>query len=159
MNSIQIIGVGALNTDLIYKVERILEDGETAVDWAKSFPGGSSANTIYGLAKLGISTGFCGAVGDDQRFAGHEAAAAPPAQALEVEAKDARPGQEARPLGQDGLAAVHRAVQHDERRERGVGPARKIEARHGSGRSSSAKTGCIRGFQQSCACDDITVLN
>ena len=66
MSKIQIIGVGALNTDLIYKVEHILEDGETAVDWAKSFPGGSSANTIYGLAKLGISTGFCGAVGDDQ---------------------------------------------------------------------------------------------
>jgi len=66
MNSIQIIGVGALNIDHIYKVERIIEDGETAVDWAKSFPGGSAANTIYGLAKLGVSTGFCGAVGDDK---------------------------------------------------------------------------------------------
>lgn len=52
--------------DTIYKVERIPEDGETVVDWAKSFPGGSAANTIYGLAKLGISTGFCGAVGDDK---------------------------------------------------------------------------------------------
>jgi len=66
MNSIQIIGVGALNIDHIYKVEHIIEDGETAVDWAKSFPGGSAANTIYGLAKLGVSTGFCGAVGDDK---------------------------------------------------------------------------------------------
>jgi len=66
MDKIQIIGVGALNIDLIYKVERILEDGETAVDWAKSFPGGSAANVIYGLAKLGLSTGFCGAVGDDE---------------------------------------------------------------------------------------------
>jgi ribokinase len=65
MSKIQVIGVGALNMDYIYKVERILEDGETAVDWVKSFPGGSAANTIYGLAKLGISTGFCGAVGDD----------------------------------------------------------------------------------------------
>ncbi|MGD9117655.1 MAG: carbohydrate kinase family protein [Dehalococcoidia bacterium] len=65
MSKIQVIGVGALNMDNIYKVERILEDGETAVDWMKSFPGGSAANTIYGLAKLGISTGFCGAVGDD----------------------------------------------------------------------------------------------
>jgi len=52
--------------DHIYKVERIIEDGETAVDWEKSFPGGSAANTIYGLAKLGLSTGFCGAVGDDK---------------------------------------------------------------------------------------------
>jgi ribokinase len=66
MTKIQIIGVGALNLDHIYKVERILEDGETAVDWVKSFPGGSAANTIYGLARLGIKTGFCGAVGDDE---------------------------------------------------------------------------------------------
>jgi len=66
MANIQIIGVGALNIDHIYKVERILEDGETAVDWVKSFPGGSAANTIYGLAKLGVSTGFCSAVGDDK---------------------------------------------------------------------------------------------
>jgi ribokinase len=66
MSKIQIIGVGALNTDHIYKVERILENGETVVDWARSFPGGSAANTIYGLAKLGVSTGFCGAIGDDE---------------------------------------------------------------------------------------------
>jgi ribokinase len=30
-----------------------------------SFPGGSAANTVYGLARLGISTGFVGAVGKD----------------------------------------------------------------------------------------------
>jgi ribokinase len=66
MTKMQIIGVGALNIDHIYKVERILEDGETVVDWAKSFPGGSAANTIYGLAKLGLRSGFCGAVGDDE---------------------------------------------------------------------------------------------
>ena len=65
MSKIQVIGVGALNMDYIYKVERIREDGETAVEWVKSFPGGSAANTIYGLGRLGISTGFCGAVGDD----------------------------------------------------------------------------------------------
>lgn len=66
MTKIQIIGVGALNTDHIYKVERVISNGETVIDWAKSFPGGSAANTIYGLAKLGVSTGFCGAVGDDR---------------------------------------------------------------------------------------------
>ncbi len=66
MTKIQVIGVGALNTDHIYKVEHILEDGETVVDWAKSYPGGSAANTTYGLSKLGVSTGFCGAVGDDE---------------------------------------------------------------------------------------------
>ena len=60
-----IIGLGALNIDHIYKVENILEDGEAVVEEAGSFPGGSSANTIYGLAKLGIRTGFAGVVGDD----------------------------------------------------------------------------------------------
>jgi ribokinase len=65
MNSMQVIGVGALNIDHIYKVERILDDGETVVEEAKSFPGGSAANTIYGLGRLGVSAGFCGAVGDD----------------------------------------------------------------------------------------------
>jgi ribokinase len=31
-----------------------------------SLPGGSAANTIYGLAKLGVKTGFVGAVGNDE---------------------------------------------------------------------------------------------
>jgi ribokinase len=65
MSNIEVIGLGALNIDLIYRVERVLEDGEKAVDAAGSFPGGSAANTIYGLARLGIVTGFVGAVGDD----------------------------------------------------------------------------------------------
>ncbi len=62
---IEIVGLGALNIDHIYKVERILDDGEAVVEKAKSSPGGSAANTIYGLAKLGVSAGFCGVVGDD----------------------------------------------------------------------------------------------
>jgi ribokinase len=66
MSNIEIIGLGALNIDHIYKVERILENEEAVVIDAGSFPGGSAANTIYGLAKLGVSTGFCGAVGDDE---------------------------------------------------------------------------------------------
>ena len=65
MSNIEITGLGALNIDHLYKVERILEDGETVVTEAKSSPGGSAANTIYGLAKLGVSTGFTGVVGDD----------------------------------------------------------------------------------------------
>lgn len=65
MNKIEVIGLGALNIDHLYQVERILEDGEAAVLEAKSSPGGSAANTIYGLAKLGVSTGFAGVVGDD----------------------------------------------------------------------------------------------
>ena len=65
MSNIEVIGLGALNIDHLYKVERILENGETVVSEAKSSPGGSAANTIYGLAKLGMKTGFIGVVGDD----------------------------------------------------------------------------------------------
>jgi ribokinase len=62
---IEVIGLGALNMDRVFKVQRILDDGEAVVDSVQSFPGGSAANTIYGLAKLGVPTGFVGAVGDD----------------------------------------------------------------------------------------------
>jgi len=63
--NIQVVGVGALNIDHIYKVASILDDGEAVVEGAESFPGGSAANTIHGLGKLGVSAGFSGAVGDD----------------------------------------------------------------------------------------------
>jgi len=62
---IEVIGLGALNIDHIKMVERILEDGEAIVLDSCSSPGGSAANTIYGLARLGVSTAFCGVVGDD----------------------------------------------------------------------------------------------
>jgi sugar/nucleoside kinase (ribokinase family) len=65
MNAMEIVGLGALNIDHIKIVERILEDGEAVVLDSCSTPGGSAANTIYGLARLGVSAGFCGAVGDD----------------------------------------------------------------------------------------------
>lgn len=65
MKPIEVVGLGALNIDYLYQVERILEDGEAVVEEAKSSPGGSAANTIYGLAKLGVKTGFIGVVGDD----------------------------------------------------------------------------------------------
>ncbi len=67
MTNIEVIGLGALNMDHIYRVERILEDGEAVVDDAQSFAGGSAANTIYGLAKLGVNTGFAGVVGNDAK--------------------------------------------------------------------------------------------
>jgi len=65
MTNIEIVGLGALNIDSIYQVERILADGETVVKESALFPGGSAANTIYGLAKLGVNTGFAGVVGED----------------------------------------------------------------------------------------------
>lgn len=66
MNNIEVIGLGALNIDNIYRVDSILEDGETVVKDSASFPGGSAANTIYGLAKLGVNTGYTGVVGGDE---------------------------------------------------------------------------------------------
>jgi ribokinase len=66
MKSIEVVGIGAMNMDQLYRVERILVDGEAAVKEFSSHPGGSAANTIYGLAKLGVRTGFIGAVGNDE---------------------------------------------------------------------------------------------
>jgi len=64
MSNIEVVGLGALNIDRIYQVERILDDGEGIIDEATSSPGGSAANTIYGLAKLGVKTGFAGVVSE-----------------------------------------------------------------------------------------------
>ncbi|MFH1383193.1 MAG: carbohydrate kinase family protein [Chloroflexota bacterium] len=65
MTKLEVVGLGALNMDCIYQVEHILDDGEAVVKQFILSPGGSAANTIYGLAKLGISTGFVGVLGDD----------------------------------------------------------------------------------------------
>jgi ribokinase len=65
MSTIEIIGFGALNMDYLYQVKQIVLDGEVPIDHVTATPGGSAANTIYGLAKLGVRTGFVGAVGDD----------------------------------------------------------------------------------------------
>jgi len=66
MSGLQVVGLGAMNLDRLYSVERILVDGEAPVKRLASHPGGSAANTVYALARLGISTGFVGAVGDDE---------------------------------------------------------------------------------------------
>ncbi len=60
------VGLGALNVDHFYQVERILADDESVVEAHSALPGGSAANTIYALAKLDVSCGFLGAVGDDE---------------------------------------------------------------------------------------------
>lgn len=65
MGSIEVAGLGALNIDYLYQVERIVDDGEVVVNEVVSSPGGSAANTIYGLARLGVNSGFTGVVGDD----------------------------------------------------------------------------------------------
>jgi ribokinase len=66
MAGIEIVGLGAMNIDRLYQVDELLVDGEQVVTDFVSLPGGSAANTIYGLAKLGAKTGFVGAVGTDE---------------------------------------------------------------------------------------------
>jgi len=63
------VAFGALNLDSVYLVERTLQDGEGLARPAGSFGGGSAANTIVALARLGLNTGVVGAVGED--VAGH----------------------------------------------------------------------------------------
>ena len=63
---IDIIGFGALNADNVYQVTGMLPDGEQLIEGHGRFAGGSAANTIYALAKLGMKTGYIGAVGDDE---------------------------------------------------------------------------------------------
>jgi ribokinase len=62
-----IVGFGALNLDKIYRVDKIPgRDEEGFVKSVEMHPGGSAANTIVGLARLGISTAFIGKVGGDE---------------------------------------------------------------------------------------------
>jgi ribokinase len=66
MKKVDVVGIGALNFDLLLKVDRILaRESEVCIKEECYFPGGSAANTIYGLAKLGLKASFIGAVGND----------------------------------------------------------------------------------------------
>jgi len=62
-----IVGFGALNVDRLYRVNRIAREGEESfiTDFHEE-PGGSAANTIVGLARLGLKTGYIGKVADDR---------------------------------------------------------------------------------------------
>lgn len=66
MVQIDTVGFGAMNIDNLYQVDELVVDGEQLVTDFISLPGGSAANTICGLAKLGVKTGFVGAVGTDE---------------------------------------------------------------------------------------------
>jgi len=61
-----VVCFGALNTDRLYKVDRIAKEGEERIitDFREA-PGGSAANTAAGLARLGVKTGFIGKVAND----------------------------------------------------------------------------------------------
>lgn len=84
--SMDVIGLGALNVDLIYEVDLAfpeIEFGRERMAKYEEFKellnllknkgklksksgGGSAANTIYALAKMGFSTGYIGKVGRDE---------------------------------------------------------------------------------------------
>ena len=61
-----VIGFGALNLDRLYMVDKIAKRGEERfVTGCVETPGGSAANTIVGLARLGQTVGYVGKVGND----------------------------------------------------------------------------------------------
>ena len=62
-----VIGFGALNVDKLYRVNRIVGAGEESfITGYGETPGGSAANTIVGLARLGIKVGYIGKLANDR---------------------------------------------------------------------------------------------
>ena len=62
-----VIGFGALNLDRIYQVNRWAgADEESYIKNVSEFCGGSAANTIIGLSRLGLKTGFLGKIAGDR---------------------------------------------------------------------------------------------
>jgi ribokinase len=67
MNGKEVVGLGSLNYDVLYIVERIAKGGEeVGIQDVKKAPGGSAANTIVALSRLGVETSFVGLVGTDE---------------------------------------------------------------------------------------------
>ncbi|WP_298525099.1 carbohydrate kinase family protein [uncultured Methanobrevibacter sp.] len=63
----EIIGFGALNVDKLYSVENIASaDEESFIKSETDTPGGSAANTIVGLARLGCDTSIIGKIAEDE---------------------------------------------------------------------------------------------
>jgi ribokinase len=62
----EVIGIGALNIDEVWVVPSLaVRDNESALVNRVTSSGGSAANTIYALARLGVATAYVGAVGKD----------------------------------------------------------------------------------------------
>ncbi len=61
-----VIGFGALNIDKIFFVDKIpKKDEESFIKSIETHFGGSAANTIVGLSRLGLKTAYIGKVGND----------------------------------------------------------------------------------------------
>ncbi|OGD45374.1 hypothetical protein A3K79_07360 [Candidatus Bathyarchaeota archaeon RBG_13_46_16b] len=67
MTVFDVVGFGALNFDKLFRVNSIAsaEEESYVTDYAEAC-GGSAANTIVGLARLGCKCGFIGKVADDR---------------------------------------------------------------------------------------------
>ena len=62
----EVIGFGALNVDKLYSVENIAsKDEESFIKCETDTPGGSAANTMVGLSRLGCSTSIIGKIAED----------------------------------------------------------------------------------------------
>ncbi len=67
MTRFDAVGFGALNIDKLFKVNKIASaEEESFVTSFEEACGGSAANTIVGLARLGCKVGFIGKVADDK---------------------------------------------------------------------------------------------
>ena len=67
MSGFDVVGFGALNLDKLFKVDRIAKaEEESFVASTHESCGGSAANTVVGLARLGCKVGFVGKVGPDR---------------------------------------------------------------------------------------------
>jgi ribokinase len=62
-----VVGFGAINLDKLFRVERIAAAGvESFIVGYDEAPGGSAANTIVGLARLGVRAGYIGKTAKDR---------------------------------------------------------------------------------------------
>ncbi|MEM2816579.1 MAG: carbohydrate kinase family protein, partial [Candidatus Bathyarchaeia archaeon] len=67
MSRFHVVGFGALNVDKLYRVNRIAgPEEESFISGYEETCGGSAANTIVGLARLGCRVGFIGKVARDR---------------------------------------------------------------------------------------------
>ena len=67
MTKFDVIGFGALNVDMLFKVDKLATaEEESFIEDYKEACGGSAANAIVGLARLGCKVGFIGKVANDR---------------------------------------------------------------------------------------------
>ncbi len=67
MTRFDVIGFGALNVDMLFKVDKLASaEEESFIEDYKEACGGSAANTMVGLARLGCKVGFIGKVANDR---------------------------------------------------------------------------------------------